>query len=329
MRAASARLAGLVEPQAGFDQGLDQRLQGLRIVRRPRLGGAQHLLRHALPDVGTGERDAADAERFGLLVPGLADAVAVDHAAREIGDGVRRRHNGEADVAIGIEAGRRQPEPQHVVLHRVGKHRGQHQRLGAIGRPLGDHGGDGARVERRAAVADQLGRRLFHLLPQALRQGERVAVHLQGHGVDHRHADAVDAQRQRERQRRQDVRGVELAQRQLVAHVGPRHFAADLDFESLALIGAQLLGQHDRRAVDDRDEPDLDLRSLQIGHAVRTPQTKTASRSAGRVPTAQDAVVQTTDRLWPVFNSGESPPLGSAFRWSMKHARHAEMHLSH
>ena len=99
------------------------------------------------------------------------------------------------------------------------------------------------------------------------------------------------------------MRGVEHAQRQLVADVGPRDFAADLDFQALALVGAQLLGQHDRCAVDDRDEPDFDPRSLQIGHAARTPQTKTASRSAGRVPTAQDAVVQSTDRLWSVFNS--------------------------
>jgi len=91
----------------------------------------------------------------------------------------------------------------------------------------------------------------------------------------------VDAEGERERQRRQDVRGVEHAQRQLVAHVGPRHFAADLDLQPLALVGAELLGQHDRRAVDDRDEPDLDFHSLQIGHSYALHKQK-ASRSVGR-----------------------------------------------
>ena len=122
----------------------------------------------------------------------------------------------------------------------------------------------------------------------------------------------------------QDVRGVERAQRQLVPDVGPRDLAADLDLEALTLVGAQLLGQHDRRAVDDRDEPDFDPRSLQIGHAVRTPQTKTASRSAGRMPTAQDAVVRTTDHLWSVFNySGGARHWAHADRWCSKYAKRA------
>ena len=108
-----------------------------------------------------------------------------------------------------------------------------------------------------------------------------------------------------------------------VAHVGPRDLAADLDLETLALIGAKLLGQHDGCAVDDRDEPDFDLRSLQVGHAVRTPQTKTASRSAGRIPTAQDAVVQATDRLWSVLNSERTRHWAHTGRWSSKHANHA------
>ncbi len=325
MRAASARLAGSSSHRQASIRALISAFRVLGLLAAHDLGGAQHLLGHALPDVGTGERNAADAEHLGLLVPRLADAVAVDHAAREIGDGVRRRHDGEADVSIRIETGRRQPQPQHVVLHRVREHRRQHDGLGARGRPLGDDGGQRACIERRVAVADQLGCGLFHLLPQALGQCQRVAVYLQGHGVDHRHADAVDAERQRERQGSQDVRGVELAQRQLVANVGPRDLAADLDLEALALVGAQLLGQHDRCAVDDRDEPDFDPRLLQIGHAARTPQTKTAPRPAGRVPTDQDAVVQSTDRLWSVFNSGGARHWAHADRGSSKHAKRAAM----
>src|SRR5262249_13841910 len=59
----------------------------------------------------------------------------------------------------------------------------------------------------------------------------------------------------------------------------------------------------------DRDEPDFDLRLLRIGHAVRTPKTKTAPRPAGRMPTVQDAVVQATDRLWPALTHKE-PAIG-------------------
>jgi hypothetical protein len=93
--------------------------------------------------------------------------------------------------------------------------------------------------------------------------------------------DAVNAERDRQRQRRQDVCGVENAERQLVAHVGPGDFAPDLDLETLALERAELIGQDDRRAVDDRDVADLDLGFLDRAHAYATPQKQKASRSAG------------------------------------------------
>jgi hypothetical protein len=169
------------------------------------------------------------------------------------------------------------------------------------------------------AAGHQARRGLFHLAPQALRQGERVAVDLQRHDADQRHADAVDTRRDRERQRRQDVRGVEHPQRQLVAHIGPRHFATDLHLEALAFEGAQFLGQHDRRAVDDRDVADFQSRSFDVRHHA-TPKQKAPCRPADagrfRTPLSKLRTV-----FGPRLKSGEHPPLGAHVQCSISRAK--------
>src|SRR5262249_7502974 len=71
-------------------------------------------------------------------------------------------------------------------------------------------------------------------------------------------------------------------------------FAANLDLEPVALVGAQLLGQHDRRAVDDRNESDLQSGSFDSGHDSLPLHSQTRRRPArpAEIPTAQDAVVR-------------------------------------
>src|SRR4029079_6795537 len=90
---------------------------------------------------------------------------------------------------------------------------------------------------------------------------------------------------------------------QLVAHVGPRHLAANLDLEALALEGTRLLGQHNRRAVDDRDESDFELRSIDVRHAPHHSTNKNVP--LGRhAPVAQDAIVQPAHRHWSATTMG-------------------------
>ena len=76
---------------------------------------------------------------------------------------------------------------------------------------------------------------LGHFAPECLRQRQRIAVQLQRHGVDHRDCDVVDAECERQRQGREDVRSVKNTQRKLVANVRPGDFTSNFDFETLAL----------------------------------------------------------------------------------------------
>ena len=273
----------LVEPGAGFDQRLDQREQRVRIAKRPGFGRAQHLLRHRLPDVMPADGDPADAERDRLLVPRLADAVAVDHVARQMGDHVRRRHDGKAHVAVGIEAARGQPEAQQVIMRGEGEDRRQSQRRAAGGAAAADDGGQGATIERGTfgqGIAGEFRGGFLDLAPQRLRQGDGVAVEVEGHGGNHRRADAVDPERCGERHGRQHLGGIEQADRHLVADRRPRRLAPDLDFKSLPLECTERLGEHDRRAIDQGDDSQRQLRSFQIGHYALL-QNKKAPGTAG------------------------------------------------
>ena len=80
----------------GADQRLDQREVRVRILLGPGLGDAEHLLRIVLPDLVVGDHRHAHALEDGLLVPGLADAVAVDRAGLERRRHLRRRRHRDA-----------------------------------------------------------------------------------------------------------------------------------------------------------------------------------------------------------------------------------------
>ena len=288
-----------VEPGAGLDDGLHERDESLGIALRPGLGRTQHLLRHRVPDLPAGRGDAADAEGRGLLVPRLADAVAVDRATREMRHHVRRRHHRKAHVAIRIDAARSEPQAQQVIVRGVGEDRRQRDGRAALARAASDDGGQGAGIERRAGramVADMLGRSVLDLPPQRVRQRDRVAVQMQRHRRDHRDVDAVDAQRGRERHRREHVGRVEQADRELVADVGPGDFAEQFDVETVTLVEAEHLREQHGRAVDQGNEPHPHLRSLDLSH-----QTRLQKKDA---PSGRDEAT-----VWDVIVREGRPPL--------------------
>jgi hypothetical protein len=74
------------------------------------------------------------------------------------------------------------------------------------------------------------------------------------------------------------VGGVEQADRQLVADVRPRDFAAQLDVETVTLVEAEDLREQHGRAVDQGNEPHSHLRSLDVTHQTRLQKKRRPKR---------------------------------------------------
>ena len=136
MRAASARFSGCSMNSARAYGRADQRRDHVRILLRPVLPHREHLLRRAHQDVGDEMQDVADAEIDRDRIPGRADAERIDLAAGEAVDHVGRRQHHQPHVLVGIDAARRHPEPQLVIVGRERKGHAEGQRLGAALAPL-------------------------------------------------------------------------------------------------------------------------------------------------------------------------------------------------
>ena len=88
------------------------------------------------------------------------------------------------------------------------------------------------------------------------RHGDGVAVHAERERRDDRHLDVAQAQPRRDRHRRDQMRGVEHADVELVAHVRPRHFANEIDIEPFR-GGKALVDRDDQRGrVAERNKAD-------------------------------------------------------------------------
>ena len=88
------------------------------------------------------------------------------------------------------------------------------------------------------------------------RHGDGVAVHAERERRDDRHLDVAEAEARGDRDRRDQVRGVEQADVELVAHVRPGHLAHQLDVETFGR-GEALVDRDDQRGrVAERDEAD-------------------------------------------------------------------------
>ena len=85
---------------------------------------------------------------------------------------------------------------------------------------------------------------------------------------------AADAERRGDGERPEHVRGVEVAEHDPVADIGPGGLADEVEGEALRRGESHLGRHHQRRAVDQRDEAE--------GELVRSPRAALLSRSPGR-----------------------------------------------
>src|ERR1700704_3356519 len=83
---------------------------------------------------------------------------------------------------------------------------------------------------------------------------DRIAIEAKIEGGDDRHLDVAKPQARRDRDRRQQVRGVEQADVELVADVRPRHFPHQRDIEPFRR-GKALVDSNDQGGgIDQRNE---------------------------------------------------------------------------
>ena len=86
------------------------------MLLRPCVAHGQDFLGRARQDVGYEVQDEPDAEIDRDRVPGRADAESLDVLVGEALDHVGRRQNDQANVLVRINAARRHPESQMIIV---------------------------------------------------------------------------------------------------------------------------------------------------------------------------------------------------------------------
>ena len=272
------QLAGIVlgiEPLAGSDQSLNHRQVRLRILFVPRLGDAEDLLRVVLPDVVIGRHRHADAFDDRLLIPWLPDAVTEDRSGFERGRHLRRRSDRQDHVGVDrardvftgvhprVDARGGQPVTDLVVVRRHGEHHPHVEILTLLLVRLDD------RLERvgRDRVLRLVDRQgfvvLLHLAPDVVGNRDAVAVVVQRVRRDDRCLGA-EPDRRPDRLSGQHVGTVQLPVDDSVEQDLPVRLGLDLDVQPFVFEIALLFGDHQRGAVGQLDEAELQVALLNI-----------------------------------------------------------------
>ena len=167
-----------------------------------------------------------------------------------------RQHH-QPHVLVGIDAGRRHPEPQLVIVGRERESHAEGQRIGPRFAPLGNHTRQRFRGDERIeAVAIDL---LHQRGMKRRRDRDRIAVDAEIEGRRDRHLDVTEPERGRNRDRREQMRGVEQADIELVADVGPGDLADQFDLEPFGRGKSLVDGNDQRCGVDQRNESDAEV----------------------------------------------------------------------
>ena len=190
----------------------------------------------AVPDVLGEDVDEADLVEHGALVERIGAEEAVDVPGAQVGDHLGRRRHAQLDVAVRVQSMLGQVVAQQEVVDRVLE---------------GDRELEALPVARVAVV----------LVLE--RERDRLPVDVLDGGHAHRLRRAALADRHRQRHRRQEVRGVELAVDHLVAHQRPAGGLAEGDVQALRLVHAHRVGHDQGRGAVDRDEADLEVLLLE------------------------------------------------------------------
>ena len=180
-------VGGILDEGGAAVEGTDKPADCVRIFLRPARAQGQHLLGGVRQDFAREMQNASHPEIDRDRVPGRSDAEAVDLRAGEAFHHIGRRQHYEAHILIGIDAGRRHPEPQLIIVGRERKGHTEGERLLAAALSRGDDVRKCARRHHRvedAAVGslDQFG-------PKARRESDGIAVHAEPEGCHDRHLD--------------------------------------------------------------------------------------------------------------------------------------------
>jgi hypothetical protein len=109
-----------------------QARDGLGILLGPALPHAEQLLGRACENVGDEMQDVPDAEIDRDGIPRRADTEAIDMSVLQTLHHVRRRQHHEPHVLVRIDAARRHPEADVIVVRRIRKRHAEGERALAL-----------------------------------------------------------------------------------------------------------------------------------------------------------------------------------------------------
>jgi hypothetical protein len=167
----------------------------------------ENLLHRARQDVGYEIQDVADATIDRDRIPGIGDAERIDLSLSKTVHHIGQRQHDQPNVLLGIDASRRNPEPQLVIVGGKRKGYAEGQRRRAAPAPSsydarqcqrGNHG-----IKRIAFDLAQ-DRRM-----QCRRHRDRIAVKAEVERRDKRHLDVAKSKARRDRDRCHQMRCVE------------------------------------------------------------------------------------------------------------------------
>ncbi len=212
----------------------------------------------AFPDILRQDVDEAHAVEHRALVHRIGTEEAVDIVGAEVRDHLRRRHGADLHVGVGIDAVLREIIAQQVVVHRIVE---RHRELEALPR-------------LRIALVLVLDRERDRLAVDVFHRRHRV-----GHRI------GADAERDRDRHRREHVGRVVFLVQRLVADHRPARGLDHFDVEAVLRIEAHRVRHDDRRGAGDRDEADLEVLLFDRRRPARTHRSRsTAGRTARARP---------------------------------------------
>ena len=244
---------GGLNPARRLQHCAHQRPGGVRVFLHPVATRPEDFFRMVGPDRLRRGGGKTDAVVDGTRVPRLADAKA-DHVANaHVHHHLRRRHHHRAHVVKGVNARAGQPvvEPHGVRPGREGVREG----IGAnrlLPNPL----------FQPVKVTNAL-------LCQIAGERNRLTVLVEGHQVSHLLWLAGDAQLQSVQQAVKNVRGIEFARHQLVAHRRPARLFGGHDGNTVFFIKPFQRRDNHRGTVGQRDKPDAHCFLLRFIRACR------------------------------------------------------------
>ncbi len=114
-------------------------------------------------------------------------------------------------------------------------------------------------IPRRLGIEIRLSAEVRHPRPQRIRNGDGITAKPKRHRRNGRCGEWRQTEIADDRHRRQNVRHLEMADRQSIADVRPRRLPHEREIDAFRLHEAFLLGSHEHGTVEQRHEPRSDL----------------------------------------------------------------------